>query len=108
MTVVAVEDVRACWLAYRNLTREAGMDSQLTMGAECTLGEWEPLVAVEVRVMHGQEHRTHMELQLGPMMRRGDVNTGVTDEHRAPLLPEPSTSEKRGNSSINVSCSAVG
>lgn len=109
MTVVAVEDVGACWLAYRNLVREAGMDSQLRVGAERTLGEWEPPGAVEVTVIHGQEHRAHMELMPGPVMRREDVrNTGVADEHRAPLPPEPSTTDKRGNSSINVFRSGVG
>jgi hypothetical protein len=109
MTVVVVEDVGACWLACRSLAQEASMDSQLIVGAERTLGEWELPGAVEVTVIHEQKHRKHMELMPGPVTRREDVRkTGVADEHRAPLPAEPSTTKKRGNSSINVLCSGVG
>lgn len=43
-----------------------------------------------------------------PGMRGKDVRSmGVNDPQLAPLLLEPSTTEKRGNNYINVYCSAV-
>ena len=109
MTVVAVEDVGACWLARRSLAWDPGMDCQLTVGAERTLDEWELPGTLEVTVIREQEHLEHMEMMPGPVTKREDVrNTGVVHEHRSPLPPEPSTTDKRGNSFSNVFCSGVG
>lgn len=95
-------------MVHRSLTRAAGMDSQLPAEAESTPRQWEPPAVVEVALTHGRENRAHMELDLGPGMRGKDVRSmGVNDPQLAPLLLEPSTTEKRGNNYINVYCSAV-